>query len=119
MFFEVSKSFLILRLGIVGTNAANNTTQFENFTIEWEDFSILTCAVPTTYRVSLLSCPLRNGSIQVQDISCLQQVTIDFDQSTCQASMTGATSAVWTRVSTQQPQVYENDRENNWLDDII
>lgn len=105
IFIRVWKSLWILV--IVGTNAANNTTQFDNFTIEWEDFSILTCAIPTSFNLSLFTCPMRNGSIQVQDISCLNEVTIDFDENICQPTTTVATSVAWTSMSTQQTQVKE------------
>ena len=112
---------------IVCSDATNNTTQFDNFTIEWEDFNILTCAVPMTVNVSSFSCSSRIGSIHVTDISCLEEVTIEFDQSTCQSSTTvkapttgfttrePITSQPMTSASVQQTQVDMTGNNKNIL----
>ncbi len=68
-------------------SSANNTTQFDNFTIEWQNFNIFSCAVPITISVSLFSCISPNYT-QVEDISCLQETDIDFPDSICQPTTT-------------------------------
>ncbi len=65
-----------------------NTTQYNNFTIEWEDFNILICAVPTSVNISLFTCLPSAGYTQVQDMDCLQETTVNFDQDVCEISTT-------------------------------
>ena len=67
--------------------STNNTTQFGNFTIEWQNFDILSCTVPIKISVSLFSC-ISPAYTQVQDISCLQETDIDFPDSICQPTTT-------------------------------
>jgi hypothetical protein len=78
-----------------------NTTQFGNFTVEWQNFDLLTCAVPTTISISLFNCLPPVNYTQVDDISCLQQTTINFDQNTCQTTSTGMVGTVGV-LTTQQ-----------------
>ncbi len=79
-----------------------NTTQFDNFTIEWEDFSLFTCSVPIAIDVSLFACfpPTTYGYID--DITCLDETIFDFDQSTCQISTTAAMYTTSYPITTQQ-----------------
>ncbi len=79
-----------------------NTTQFGNFTIEWEDFSLITCAVPTTINVSLFTCAASARYLQVDDLSCLEETSIDFNETTCQAATTVAMSTNVPSITTEQ-----------------
>jgi len=58
------------------------TTQSDNFTIQWLNFSIFTCAVPLTINVSLFSCvpPMYT---ELDYISCVQVNTTDFQETLC------------------------------------
>jgi len=70
-------------------SSSNSTTQFNNFTIEWTNFSIFTCAVPRTIDLSLFNC-IAPKYMQVDDLSCLVETTIDFQLNTCQSTSTSA-----------------------------
>lgn len=102
---RVSFSF-VASLVYVHADDTSNITEFQNFTIEWHNFSVLSCAVPTVVSISLFSCLPPANVAQVSDLSCLQPTTINFDANTCQASSAAATSAstgssAFTTVSTQ------------------
>ena len=72
-------------------SSVNNVSQFDNFTIEWQSFSLFKCAVPAAMRVSLFSC-VSPMYTQLDYVSCLQVTTVDFNGNTCQS--TTAISAV-------------------------
>ena len=102
---RVSFSFVVSLVDVHADNMTN-ITQFENFTIEWQNFNLLSCAVPTVMSISLFSCLPPANLTQVDDRSCLQPTTINFDVNTCQASSTVATftstgSSTAATVSTQ------------------
>ncbi len=80
---------------------AQNTTMFDNFTIEWEDFNLLICAVPISINISLFTCLPSAGYSYVSDMSCLEETTINFDQTTCQ---TITTAAMYTTSAPQTTQ---------------
>ncbi|CAF0966026.1 unnamed protein product [Adineta steineri] len=84
---SVLSLFLICCM-IISANAANNTTQFDNFTIEWDDFSLFTCALPSTLQTSIFTCGAGAQNYSMNDIDCLQQTTVDFDQGQCQITTT-------------------------------
>ncbi|CAF1227208.1 unnamed protein product [Adineta steineri] len=84
---SVLSLFLICCM-IISANAANNTTQFDNFTIEWDDFSLFTCALPSTLKTSIFTCGAGSQNYSMNDIDCLQQTTVDFDQGQCQITTT-------------------------------
>jgi hypothetical protein len=71
-------------------SSSNNTTQVQNFTIEWLNFDIFECATPATVDVSIFSCVAPDYT-QVEDISCLQVTTIDLQEITCQSNATTTT----------------------------
>lgn len=81
------KLFVSILCLVSNVSSANSITQFENFTIEWLDFSIFTCAVSSTISVSLFTCVNPNYT-QIADVSCLIETTIDFQESTCQPNTT-------------------------------
>lgn len=78
-----------------------NTTQFDNFTVEWEDFSLFSCSVPTLINVSIFTCASSIGYKQVDDIDCLESTTIDFNQSTCAGSNTTTVYPTTNMVTTK------------------
>ena len=91
--------------------ASNNTTQFDNFTIVWENFSVLSCAVPTPINVSLFVCLPPVTYLPLDDMTCLQQTMIDFDLSTC--SSTGSTMLYSKGTTGVQQQVVPARRDNH------
>ncbi len=94
--------YFILIVVSIGSSATNNTTQFDNYTIVWEDFNLLTCAVPLTVNISLFTCLPPAGYTQVNDIDCLQQTTTDFDESVCQSTSTVVMYTSSTLITAQQ-----------------
>jgi len=80
---------------------SSNISQFDNFTIEWEDFSLFTCSVPITIDISFFTCfpPATYG--YVDDITCLNETILEFDQTTCSASTTAAYTTSYP-ITTQQ-----------------
>jgi hypothetical protein len=98
----LDKIYFILIVVSMGSSATNNTTQFDNYTILWEDFNLLTCAVPLTINISLFTCLPPAGYTQINDIDCLQQITTDFDESICQSTSTAVMYASSTLITAQQ-----------------
>jgi len=80
-----------------------NVTQFDNFTIEWETFSIFTCVAPATVNISRFTCSAGAQTLQVEDISCLNETTVDFDQYTCQSTTTESLYTSNAPITTEQP----------------
>jgi nucleoside-triphosphatase THEP1 len=77
-------------------NADNSTTQFDNFTIEWQNFSLFSCVKNATVSVSLFTCrTARNYSID--EIGCLENTTVDFNDSVCQVTVS-TTQGIYTTV---------------------
>lgn len=106
MIFIRKYFFKILILVNTVSNVVVDTTQFDNFTILWEDFSLLQCATPTTINVSLFSCFPPPSSQIVDDMYCLPETTIDFDQTTCQAT---STAVMYTSSAAQTTQQVNNE----------
>ena len=67
--------------------SSNNVTQFNNFSVEWINFNLFTCSSPEVINASVFNCVSRNYH-RVDDISCLEQTSIDFQLSTCQTFVT-------------------------------
>jgi hypothetical protein len=81
---------------VVNTVFSQNTTQYGNFTIQWENFNLLTCAVPISINISRFTCLPAASYVQVDDLDCLNETTVNFDQNTCQIS----TTAMYTTSAT-------------------
>ncbi len=88
-FNSLSEKYLFLFLVNI-VSSSNNITQFDNYTIEWLNFSLFTCAVPAEINVSLFNCISPNYT-QVDDISCLQETNVVFQETTCQSTATTTT----------------------------
>jgi hypothetical protein len=84
------------------SSQGNNITQFENFTVDWEDFNLLTCAVPISINISLFTCLPLADYTQVDDTSCLAETTINFDENTCQPTTNGIMYTSMISTATQQ-----------------
>ncbi|CAF0946542.1 unnamed protein product [Rotaria sordida] len=93
--------FLIFYMNIV-LCTSNNTTQFDNFTIEWQDFNLFNCAVPTIMNLSLFTCLPPAGYTQVDDINCLNMTSVDFDQNMCQITTDTVIYTTSTLIVTQE-----------------
>ncbi|CAF4289609.1 unnamed protein product [Rotaria sp. Silwood2] len=93
--------FLIFYGNIVSCTS-NNTTQFDNFTIEWQDFNLFSCVVPATINVSLFTCLPSASYTQVDDITCLNVTLIDYDQNICQVTTDTTVYTISTSIGTQQ-----------------
>ncbi|CAF4794037.1 unnamed protein product [Rotaria sp. Silwood1] len=97
-------SILVIFLLIFYVNIVSNlndTTQLENFTIEWQNFDLLKCAVPTTINVSLFNCLPSPNYTQVDDISCLEESIMNFQESMCQSTSTTMSFINWEGTTTQ------------------
>ncbi|CAF3629706.1 unnamed protein product [Rotaria socialis] len=68
------------------SSASNNTTLFDNFTTEWVDFNFLTCVLPKTVNISLLTCLPSVLYTEINDVDCLAATEVNFDQNTCQST---------------------------------
>lgn len=77
---------------ILASAQTNNTTQFGNYTIEWQNFDLLTCVLPSFYTVSLLQCLPSPSYTQVADLSCVATTTMNFDDNNCWITTTTATT---------------------------
>ena len=100
------------------TSSVVNTTQFENFTVEWEDFNLFTCGVPTVINISLFTCASSIGYKQIDDIECLESTTINFNESVCPVALTATTaSSTTTQITTTGTQVshFIDDEPNKTL----
>jgi hypothetical protein len=85
------------------SSTGNNTTQFDNFTVEWEDFNLLTCAIPTSINISLFTCLPSAEYTEVDDPTCLQEITMNFDSDgVCSSSTTAAMYTSSIAITTQQ-----------------
>ncbi|CAF1414561.1 unnamed protein product [Didymodactylos carnosus] len=84
--FFIWKSCLFLR-----SIRSQNSTTYNNFTIEWDDFNLLTCATPTYLNFSFLTCMNPNYT-QIDDSSCLATTTINFDDTSCTITTTSPTT---------------------------
>ena len=91
----------MINLFIVVNTLSNvtNTTQFDNFTIEWENFNLFNCAVPTSVNISLFTC-IPAAYTQVNDTDCLVETSTTFDENTCPSYVTTAVYATSTQQTT-------------------
>ncbi|CAF3807786.1 unnamed protein product [Rotaria magnacalcarata] len=87
------------------SSVSKNTTLFDNFTVEWVNFNLLTCALPNTVNISLMACLPSVLYKEMNDVDCLTTTAVNVDQTTCQSTTNAAAYISSSPITTKQPTI--------------